>query len=80
MRQELFLFSFGIALFGGVASLHAQVRTDDDHSTNFSSYKTYSWLKVQSGDSLWDDGIKQDVDSTLSQRVGPRPTRTGMHQ
>jgi hypothetical protein len=66
MRQKLLLFSFGMALFGGAASLHAQVKTDYDHSANFSSYKTYSWLKVQSGDSLWDDRIKQDVDSQLS--------------
>ena len=66
MRQKLFSFLLGIALFGGAASLNAQVKTDYDHSTNFSSYKTYSWLKVQSGDSLWDDRIKQDVDSQLA--------------
>jgi len=66
MRHKLFLFLFGIALFCGTASLNAQVKTDYDHSANFGSYKTYSWLKVQSGDSLWDDRIKQDVDSQLA--------------
>jgi hypothetical protein len=66
MRQKLSLFLLGIALFSGAASLNAQVKTDYDHSANFSSYKTYSWLKVQSGDSLWDDRIKQDVDSQLA--------------
>jgi len=66
MRHKLFLFLFGIALFCDTASLNAQVKTDYDHSANFSSYKTYSWLKVQSGDSLWDDRIKQDVDSLLA--------------
>jgi hypothetical protein len=52
MRQKLSLFLLGIALFSGAASLNAQVKTDYDHTANFSSYKTYSWLKVQSGDSL----------------------------
>jgi hypothetical protein len=66
MRQKLTLFLLGIALFSGAATLNAQVRTDYDHSANFRSYKTYSWLKVQSGDSLWDDRIKQDVDSQLA--------------
>lgn len=28
--------------------------------------KTYSWIKVQSGDSLWDDRITQDVDAQLA--------------
>jgi hypothetical protein len=49
MRQKLSLFSLGIALFCGTASLHAQVKTDCDHSANFGSYKTYSWLKVRIG-------------------------------
>ncbi len=53
-------------LFGGAASLRAQIKTDYDHSANFTSYKTYSWLKVQSGDSLWDDRITQDADSQLA--------------
>jgi len=29
-------------------------------------YNTYSWLKVQAGDSLWADCIKQDVDAQLA--------------
>lgn len=66
MRQKVYLLLLDIALFGGAASLNAQVRTDYDHSANFSSYKTYSWMKVESGDSLWDSRIKQDVDSQLA--------------
>ena len=46
----------------------ANVTTDYDHSANFSQYKTYSWLKVQAGDSLWADRIKQDVDAQLAAR------------
>ena len=44
----------------------AQVKTDYDHSVNFSQYKTYSWIKVQAGDSLWADRIQQDVDAQLA--------------
>src|SRR5580704_19553639 len=54
-------------LFCSSFSLFAvSVKTDYDHSTNFSQYKTYSWLKVQAGDSLWADRIQQDVDSQLA--------------
>jgi len=66
MLQKLSLLLLGISLFTGTASLDAQVKTDYDHTANFATYKTYSWLKVQSGDSLWDDRIKQDVDSQLA--------------
>jgi hypothetical protein len=66
MRRKLSLSLLSIGLFSDAASLNAQENTDYNHSANFSSYKTYSWLKVQSGDSLWDDRIKQDVDSQLA--------------
>jgi hypothetical protein len=66
MKQKLSILLLGISLFSGAAALNAQVKTDYDHSANFASYKTYSWIKVQSGDSLWDDRIQQDVDSQLA--------------
>ncbi len=67
MRLKLLcLLVFGISLFNGAASLNAQVRTDYDHSANFASYKTYSWLKVQAGDSLWDDRLQRVVDAQLA--------------
>ena len=65
MKRKLSLLLLGITLLSGAASL-AQVKTDYDHNANFGSYKTYSWSKVQSGDPLWDDGIKEDVDSELA--------------
>lgn len=62
-----FLFLLlGIALFSGTVALNAQVKTDYDHSANFAQYKTYSWLKVQAGDSLWDARLQQDVDAQLA--------------
>ena len=66
MKQKLSILLLGISLFGGAATLNAQVKTDYDHSANFASYKTYSWIKVQTGDSLWNDRIKQDVDGQLA--------------
>jgi len=66
MKRQLSLLVLGISLFSGAAALHAQVRTDYDHSANFSTYKTYSWLKVQTGDSLWNDRLQQDVEAQLA--------------
>jgi hypothetical protein len=60
------LFLFGLLLLGSFHAFAAQISTDYDHSANFSQYKTYSWLKVQAGDSLWEDRIKQDVDAQLA--------------
>src|SRR5258708_34527571 len=66
MKKTYSLFLFGLLLLGSFHAFGAQISTDYDHSTNFSQYKTYSWLKVQAGDSLWQDRIKQDVDAQLS--------------
>src|SRR5437868_3301135 len=44
----------------------AHINTDYDHSTDFGHYKTYSWMKVQAKDSLWEDRIVRDVDSQLA--------------
>jgi Domain of unknown function (DUF4136) len=46
--------------------LPAVTRVDSDHSVNFSNYKTYSWLKVEAGDSLWQDRIQRVVDDELT--------------
>lgn len=66
MMRKLSLIVVGITVLSCGAYLSAQVKTDYDHDAKFGTYKTYSWIKVQSGDSLWDDRIKQDVDSQLA--------------
>lgn len=66
MKHKLSILLLGISLLSGAATLNAQVKTDYDHNANFASYKTYSWIKVQSGDSLWDGRIQQDVDAQLA--------------
>ena len=44
----------------------AHINTDYDHSADFAQYKTYHWMKVQAGDSIWEDRIKSAVDSQLA--------------
>jgi hypothetical protein len=66
MQLKVSTLALAISLFSSALSLSAQVKTDYDHSANFQSYKTYSWLKVQAGDSLWDGRLQQDVDSQLA--------------
>jgi hypothetical protein len=52
-----------------VCSLGAQqVKTDYDHSANFSQYKTYSWVQVKTSDSLWDSRVKADINSALASK------------
>ena len=53
-------------LAGSLVVLAAKVVTDYNHSTDFSQYRTYSWLKVEAGDPLWPDRIMAAVDSQLA--------------
>lgn len=46
----------------------AEIKTDYDHSADFSRYRTYSWIKVEAGNSLWSDRITRDVDAQLAAR------------
>ena len=63
MKKLLMILTLTAA---GVMLAAASVKTDYAHSVNFSRYKTYSWLKVEAGDSLWQDRIRRDVDAELS--------------
>jgi uncharacterized protein DUF4136 len=48
--------------------LYAAVRTDYDHKADFSRYRTYSWIGVRAGNSLWQDRITSAVDRALAAR------------
>src|SRR6202000_982837 len=53
-------------LIGSSMSAFAgNVRTDYDHSVNFSQYNTYSWGKVQSSNPFFVSRIQQAVDKQL---------------
>lgn len=45
---------------------NASVTTDYDHNTSFGQYKTYSWAKVQTSNSLWDERVKEAVEKELA--------------
>jgi hypothetical protein len=64
--QRTIIPLIGLALLTATASLAQQVKTDYDRDTDFSHYRTYSWEKVQTQDSLWVDRIKQAVNSALA--------------
>jgi hypothetical protein len=42
-----------------------EVRVDYDHHANFERYRTYSWAKVDTPNSLWDERVKEAVDKAL---------------
>ena len=49
-----------------IAAAAAKTTTDYDHKLNFGNYKTYSWGKVETADSLWDQRVKDAVDNQLA--------------
>jgi hypothetical protein len=55
----------------------ADVRTDYDHSVDFSHYHTYSWIGVKAGNSLWQDRIMHAVDSQLAAKGWSRVPSNG---
>ena len=61
-----FLFTTAATGLLGFSIVMAGVKTDYDHAADFASYKTYSWIKIDAGDSLWTDRIRQAVDQQLS--------------
>lgn len=63
-RKLLSIPLFVIALAAAVFA--DRVSVDYDHSENFKQLKTYSWSKVKTANSLWDDRVKEAVDKELS--------------
>jgi len=55
---------FVIALATAVFADHVAV--DYDHATNFNQIKTYSWSKVHTANSIWDDRVKDAIDKELT--------------
>ncbi len=65
MKKQLFSLLI-LPLMGVLVLLAADTKTDYSKSTDFASYKTYSWIKVQAGNTLWSDRITRDVDAQLT--------------
>ena len=62
--RNFWAFFIASVLLIGTAS--ADIVTDYDRKANFSSYKTYSWGRLESGSSMWDQRIKDAIDSQLA--------------
>lgn len=55
-----------VVLMGSsMAAFAGSVRTDYDHTVNFSKYNTYSWGKVQTSNPFFVNRIQQAVDKEL---------------
>jgi hypothetical protein len=63
-RKMLALPLFVIALATAVFADHVAV--DYDHAANFNQIKTYSWSKVHTANSIWDDRVKDAIDKELT--------------
>jgi hypothetical protein len=63
--MKKFLMS-SILLATLIIVMSAAAKTDYDHAADFSRYKTYSWLKVEAENSLWQDRIRKAVDAQLT--------------
>jgi len=74
--QRTILASVGLVLLLATASIGQQVKTDYDRNADFNNYRTYSWAKVQTQNSLWVDRIKGAVDSELKAK-GWTPVESG---
>jgi uncharacterized protein DUF4136 len=63
-RKLLAVSLFVIALTSAVFADHVTV--DYDHQANFNGAKTYSWSKVQTANSIWDQRVKDAVNQHLA--------------
>ena len=67
MRQQATAMTLAALGALGVSVLFAaSIKTDYDHAADFGRYHTYSWIKVDAGDSLWAERITRDVDEQLA--------------
>ena len=65
-RYMLAVVTVAVLLIGSsVAAFAGNVRTDYDHTTNFSQYNSYSWGKVQTSNPFFVSRIQQAVDKQL---------------
>jgi hypothetical protein len=57
-----------ILLISATVVFAQEVQTDYDHHVDFSKYKTYSWAKVETPNSIWDGRVKDAVDKELQSK------------
>ena len=64
LRKMLAIPLFVVAL--ATAVFADNVSVDYDHAANFNQVKTYSWSRVHTANSIWDDRVKDAVDKELA--------------
>jgi Domain of unknown function (DUF4136) len=72
VRSSMLLVLLAIATF----AFSREVKVDYDHRADFSQYRTYSWAKVETPNSLWDERVKDAIDKAL-QAKGLTPVPSG---
>ena len=65
------------AFLGVCVLLLADVKTDYSHSVDFGQIHTYSWIKVQASNQLWQERITGDVDRALQSKGWQRVDSNG---
>lgn len=60
LAVPLFLIALTTAVFAD------NVKVDYDHAANFHQVKTYSWSKVKTANSIWDNRVKDAIDKELA--------------
>lgn len=64
LRKMLAIPLFVMALTATLFADH--VKVDYDHGANFNQAKTYSWSRVKTANSIWDDRVKDAIDKELA--------------
>ena len=64
IRKMFAIPLFVVALATAVFADHVAV--DYDHTAKFNQVKTYSWSKVHTANSIWDDRVKDAIDKELA--------------
>ncbi len=65
MRRNRLGWGLAVLLTVPATAFAQKVSSDYDHSTTFSSYKTYYWEKVQTANPLWNKRVQDAVDKQL---------------
>ncbi len=64
IRNTIATLLFVTAMATAVFADHVTI--DYDHSANFGQVKTYSWSKVHTANSIWNDRVKNAIDQQLA--------------
>lgn len=59
------LLLFGL-LFAVLPAAAQEVSVDWDHHVEFSNYHTFSWISVQTPNSIWDERVKEAINGALT--------------